>query len=109
MLLHLRALLAVELAALEQDPVRNTDLADVVQQKAPLEAGVIGERGRDLERQTHRVRAHPRAVVARAKVARVERLSQDDERLSVGLIEQLVLAMADVDETLKLRRGSRGG
>ena len=56
MLLDAGALGGVERARLEQDSVRDADLADVVQEEAPLERRVVDERRPHFERQARRVR-----------------------------------------------------
>src|SRR5262249_31313381 len=70
-LLHPPALGSGQSAGLEEDPVWNADLPDVVQEKAPLEARVVEQRRRDLERESGRVRGDPAGMPARAEVARL--------------------------------------
>ena len=72
MLLHLAPLVGIERARLEQDPVGDADLPDVVEQEAPLEARIVDERGLDLEREPDAVGRDALGVAARAEVARVE-------------------------------------
>ena len=103
MALHLDALVGVEQALLEQDPIGDGDHPDVVEQEAPLEARVVGERRLDLEREAHRVGGR------RARSARSTPKSREssaalsaEQRLAVGVVLELVLALADLGQPLEL-------
>ena len=69
---HLHPLLAGEGPVLEQDPVGDGDLPDVVEQRAALDDPEIGLGDAHLEGQPPRVPRHPLGVGSRARVPRVE-------------------------------------
>ena len=102
MLLHAPALACGQAAGLEQDPVGDADLADVVQKEAPLEARIVEKRRRDLEREPRRVARNPAGVAARPEVARLQRRREHCDGLRVGLGQKLVLAAADLDQPVQI-------
>ena len=76
-----------ERARLEQDGVRNPDLADVVQQHAVLEVAQRAIRHSVRARDGERIAAHPARVRVGADVPRVDRRPQGLQRRAVRVLE----------------------
>ena len=79
---HQMPLLGGERPVLEQDRVRDPDLADVVEQRTALDDGDLGFGDAQLHGQPACVAGHPLGVPLRARIARVE---GSDEPLQQGL------------------------
>jgi hypothetical protein len=85
--LHLPLLRRGQLHRLQQDRVRDPDLADVVQEEAVAQLGVGRELGRDGEGELECERRDTLGVPARLVVAELERRRERRHRHFVGLLE----------------------
>src|SRR5437764_13710642 len=103
MRLHLSALVRSQWARLEEDPVRDGDLADIVEEEPPLQTGVVEQRRRYLESERGRVGGNPARVLTGAEITRFQRCGERAYRLRVGVFEQLVLAVPDLDQPVQIR------
>jgi len=87
--LHQRPLGLGQRVRLVEDRVGDGDLADVVQQEAELDLGVIGQPRAHGARDLQAVGGHALGVLARVGVARLDRVGQRPDRRDVGLAQLL--------------------
>ena len=88
--LHLRVLPVVELARLDQDPVRDGDLADVVEEGAEAERVQALRRELELLAQCERDPLHTERVAGRVRVLCLDGRIQALDRLQRALLEPAV-------------------
>ena len=97
--LHAPALRRAERTGLLEDPVRDPDLADVVQEEAVLRARVVADGAFvDAPGERDRIVLDALRVRARARVLRLERARERRDGLAVGVLEQHALAPLELEE-----------
>jgi hypothetical protein len=96
--LHQAPLLVGERPGLAEHFVRDRDLADVVQQEAVLQRGLVGEHGVDRVRQLRRVALHAARVGAGTRVLPLQRARERRDGLGVGRLEQSALPALELDQ-----------
>src|SRR5213076_3384880 len=104
MQLHLRALVLVERGRLVQDRVRDSDLADVVEQKAMLETRVFEQARLEDRSQLERVALHSERVQPGRRMARLERVGERRRRLRVCLSQEPTLATLALEQPNEIAR-----
>ena len=117
MALHQVALRLGERLRLVEDRVGHGDLADVVQQEAELDLGVVGQLRAHRPREREAVGGDPLGVLAGVGVARLDRVGQRAHGRDVGraqlrrsrplLLERLAQIRGVALELLLLRGGLR--
>ena len=103
-LLDLLPLGAGERAALLQDLVGDADLADVVEQEAVLEAGVVEQRGVDSLGERQRVVLDALGVLSGLRILRLERVRERGDGLAVGVLQRAALRPLDLDDPAEVAR-----
>ena len=98
MLLDQTALGIRQRPGLVQDPVRDPDLADVVEQEAELEARVVEQARVDELRERQRVMLDALRMAARARILRLECICKRRDRLAVRMLQQATLPAFHLDD-----------
>ena len=89
---------------LEQDVIRDSDLAHVVEQEAVLGALVVDQVGADRLRQLDRVALDALRVRPGAGVLRLQSRREGRDRLVIGVLEQVALAALDFEQVPEIPR-----
>src|SRR5262245_30002008 len=100
--LHQAALGIVERPRLQQDLVRDPDLADVVEHEAVDDALVLGDLRRREAGKLERVAMDPLRVPPGARVLRLERARKRGDRLVIGLLEQAPLPALELEQVAQV-------
>ena len=104
MRLHPAALGLAQRARLQEDPVRDPDLADIVKEEAVCRALVTYHRLADGLGKSGGVPLDALRVGARARVLRLQRAREGRDRLEVGALQQLALAALDLEHVSQVPR-----
>ena len=102
--LHQRALRLGERCGLLQHPVRDADLADVVQQEPVLGRRIVRELGVHRARELERVALHALRVRAGARVLRLQGAGERGDGLPVGLLNERALRALDLQQVAQVAR-----
>ena len=100
--LHQPALGRGQRPGLLQDPVRDPDLADVVEHEAVGDAFVLADLGCGDLRELDRVAAHALRVLAGPVILRLERAGERGHRLVVGVLEQPPVAALELEQVAEI-------
>ena len=100
--LHDLPLVGVQRGRLVQDPVGDPDLADVMEQRAPLEVAQLTPLDAELPGEPHGVAGHPTGVPLGLRVAAVQGVDQAVQHVSAPLMHPALQLLVEPAERLVL-------